>query len=243
MSGHSHWHSIKYQKTAADVKKSKAFSKIAREITIAAKEGGDPEFNSRLRLAIEKAKSINMPAENIERAIKRGTGELAGAKLEPVLFEAYGPGGVAIIIEGITDNKNRTLGEIKQILSEYGGKLANEGSVKWLFERKGCLTIDLENQSVSGKTKEELELIAIEAGADDIYWQDKFLDIYTKPEELEKVKKKIEEKGIEIDSATLDWVPKEKILLNEEKKSDCQKLFEALDENDSVQEIYSNLKL
>ncbi len=243
MSGHSHWHSIKYQKTAADVKKSKAFSKIAREITIAAKEGGDPEFNSKLRLAIEKAKSINMPAENIERAIKRGTGELAGAKLEPVLFEAYGPGGMAIIIEGITDNKNRTLGEIKQILSEYGGKLANEGSVKWLFERKGCLTIDLENQSVSGKTKEELELIAIEAGADDIYWQDKFLDIYTKPEELEKVKKKIEEKGIEIDSATLDWVPKEKILLNEEKKSDCQKLFEALDENDSVQEIYSNLKL
>ena len=184
-----------------------------------------------------------MPAENIERAIKRGTGELAGVKLEPVLFEAYGPGGAAIIIEGITDNKNRTLGEIKQILSEYGGKLANEGSVKWLFKRKGCLTIDLENQTASGKTKEELELIAIEAGANDIYWQDKFLDVYTEPEELEKVKRKIEEKDIKIDSATLDWVPKEKILLNEEKKSECQKLFEALDENDSVQEIYSNLKL
>jgi len=243
MSGHSHWHSIKYQKTAADAKKSKTFSKIAREITIAAKEGSDPEFNSKLRLAIEKAKSINMPAENIERAIKRGTGELAGVKLEPVLFEAYGPGGAAIIIEGITDNKNRTLGEIKQILSEYGGKLANEGSVKWLFKRKGCLTIDLENQTASGKTKEELELIAIEAGANDIYWQDKFLDVYTEPEELEKVKRKIEEKDIKIDSATLDWVPKEKILLNEEKKSECQKLFEALDENDSVQEIYSNLKL
>jgi YebC/PmpR family DNA-binding regulatory protein len=243
MSGHSHWHSIKYQKTAADAKKSKAFSKMSREITIAAREGGNPEFNSKLRLAIERAKSIRMPAENIERAIKRGTGELVGEKLETVLFEAFGPGGIAIIIEGITDNKNRTLGEIKQILNQYNGKLAGEGAVKWLFERKGCLTINLEDQSLTTKTKEELELMAIEAGAEDIYWHEKILDVYTKPEELEKVKKNLEEKGVKIDSASLDWVPKEEISLNEEEKAVCQKLFEALDENDSVQEIYSNLKV
>jgi YebC/PmpR family DNA-binding regulatory protein len=243
MSGHSHWSKVKWKKGLLDSKKSQAFSKIAREITVAAREGGgDPNFNAKLRLAIEKAKSIRLPAENIERAIKRGTGELAGDKLESVLFEAFGPGGIALIIEGITDNKNRTLGEIKQILNQYNGKLAGEGAVKWLFERKGCLTINPENQSPT-KTKEELELIAIEAGAEDIYWHEKILDVYTKPEELEKVKKNLEEKGVKIDSASLDWVPKEEISLSEEEKTACQKLFEALDENDSVQEIYSNIEL
>jgi YebC/PmpR family DNA-binding regulatory protein len=137
MSGHSHWHSIKYKKEITDAKKSKVFSKISREITVAAREGGDdPAFNPKLRMAVERARSLNMPADNIDRAIKKGTGELEGTKLEEVLFEAYGPGGTAIIIEGITDNKNRALGDIKQVLSQHNGKLVGEGGVRWMFERK-----------------------------------------------------------------------------------------------------------
>ena len=237
MSGHSHAKTIKHAKELTDKKKGQMFSKMARVISIAAKEGGgDPTTNSKLRLAIEQAKSINMPKDNVERAIKRGTGELAGEKLEPVVFEAYGPAGIAIIIEGITDNKNRALGEIKQILNQYNGKLAGEGSVRWLFERKGALIVDGKQ-----KPKDELELEAIEAGAEDIYWHDDILDIYTKPEELEKVKNNLEEKGIKIESSSLDWIAKETIEVKEKKT--CQKLFEALDESDSVQDIYSNLKL
>lgn len=237
MSGHSHAKTIKHAKDLTDKKKGQMFSKMARVISIATKEGGgDPTTNSKLRIAIEQAKQFNMPKDNIDRAIKRGTGELAGEKLEPVVFEAYGPGGIAIIIEGITNNKNRALGEIKQILNQYNGKLASEGSVKWLFERKGALIVDGKQ-----KSKDELELEAIEAGAEDIYWYDDILDIYTKPEELEKVKNNLEKKGIKIDSSSLDWVAKETIEVKE--KEACQKLFEALDESDSVQDIYSNLKL
>jgi len=238
MSGHSHWAGIKHKKGLADVKRSKTFSKMAKEITVATKEGGGtPEFNSKLRLAIEKAKALNMPADNIERAIKRGSGELEGIQLESVIFEAYGPGGSAIIVEGITDNKNRTLGEIKQIFNQNGGKLVNEGAVRWLFERKGVVTVPSQE-----KNKEGLEMTAIEAGAEDIYWRDEALDVYTKPEDLEKVKKKLENKNIEIEAASLDWVAKEQIELEEKDKQVCQKLFESLDENDAVQEIYSNVK-
>ncbi len=244
MSGHSHWAGIKHQKGIADAKRSAGFSKLGREIMIAAREGKDPVFNSRLRIAIEKAKAFNMPTENIERAIKKGSGEIAGEKFEEVGFEAFGPAGIAIIIEGITDNRNRTLGEIKQILSQNGGKLANEGSVKWLFERKGAIVVSPIEQAGNFTDKEELELVAIEAGAQDIYWHENFLDIYTKPEELEKVRQNLEEKGIKVGSASLDWVAKEEIPLgNEENKLACQKLFEVLDENDSVQKIYSNIKL
>ncbi len=242
MSGHSHFKTIKYQKAIVDAKRSKVFSKLAREITIAAREGGDPEFNSKLRLAIERGKSLNLSTENIERAIKRGAGELAGEKLEEVLFEAYGPGGIAIIIEGITDNKNRTLGEIKQILNQNSGKLAGEGSVKWMFERKGCITINIKNQ-ISNIKKEELEMSAIEAEAEDVYWHDDLLDIYTGTEDLAKIKKILEGRGIKIDSASLDWIAKEEISLSEKNKESCQRLFEVLDENEAVQEIYSNIKL
>lgn len=183
MSGHSHWATIKHKKGAADEKRGQVFSKLARMITVAAREGGgNPENNPKLRAAIEKAKSLNMPSENIERAIKRGTGELEGAKLEEVIFEAYGPGGIAIIIEGITDNKNRALNEIKQILNQNGGKLVGEGGARWLFERK-----------------------AKEGGG-------------------------------------LEWVAKQEIEISNQDKEAAYKLFEALDENDAVQEIYSNLK-
>jgi len=244
MSGHSHWAKIKWQKTTADAKKSQAFSKMAQMITLAAREGGgDPTTNSKLRLAIEAAKKINLPSDNIERAIKRGTGDLEGVKLEEVIFEAYGPGGSAIIIEGITDNKNRTLNEIKQVLNLNGGKLVGEGAVRWMFERKGCLIVDCKLQVKDLQNKEKLELLAIEAGADDIYWHEDILDVFTKPDDLEKVNKNLEEKGVKIESVSLDWVAKEMIDVNEETKKNCQKLFEALDENEAVQEIYSNLKV
>lgn len=241
MSGHSHWHSIKYKKGAADAKKGKAFSKLARLISVAVREGGsDLETNSKLRLAIERAKLINLPADNIERAIKRGAGELEGTKLEPLTLEAYGPGNVALIIEGITDNKNRSLAEIKQILNQNQGKLVGEGAVRWLFEKKGV--IEIRSLKFNEQEKEELELKMIEAGAQDLLWHNDVLDIYTKVEDLDKVKKNLENQGIEIGSTSLDWVAKEYVAIDEKDKEACQRLFEALDESDVVQEIYSNLK-
>ncbi len=243
MSGHSHAKTVKHQKGLADAKRSSVFSKCSKELEIAAKEGGDPVFNSKLRMAIETAKEFNMPTENIERAVKRGTGELEGGKLEEVSFEAYGPGNVAIIIDGITDNKNRTLGEIKQILNQNGGKLVGEGAIRWMFDRKGTLIINLKSQNENLQNKENMELSAIEAGAEDIYWHDDdMLDIYTKPENLEKVRKSLEEKSIKADSVSLDWVPKENIKVDDAVKKSCQKLFEALDENDSAQNVYSNIE-
>jgi len=244
MSGHSHWHSIKRQKQAADKKRGKVFSKISRQISVAAKEGGgDPETNSNLRLAIEKAKDFNMPKDNIERAVKKGTGELEGEKLDSFIFEAYGPEGVAIIIEGITDNKNRTVSEIKKILSQNNGKLADEGSVKWMFERKGSLIINLEDQEENLKDKEKIELEAIESGAEDfLLHQDNILEIHAKPEKLEQAKNSLKKKGIKIDSSSVDWVAKEELEVDEKTIQKCQNIFDALEENEGVQEVYSNLK-
>ena len=251
MSGHSHAKTILHKKQITDAKRGKIFSKLARQISVAVKEkGSDPETNSALRLVIEKAKGFNMPKDNVERAIKRGTGALEGENLEEVIYEAYGPGNIAIIIEGITDNKNRALGEIKQILTQNNGKLAGEGSVKWMFERKGVITANREQQT---ENKEELELKVIEAGAEDISWRNAaqedeprqgrdILDIYTKPEELEKVKKNLENQKIKVESASLDWIAKDTKDLSEKDRKAAEKLFFALDESETVQEIYSNLK-
>lgn len=245
MSGHSHAKTVRKKKEADAKKRGQIFSKMARLIWVAVKQGGpNPENNPKLRVAIEMARYYNMPSENIERAIKRATGEIGGEKLEEISFEAYGPGGIALIIEGITDNKNRTLGEIKQVLNRFNGKLASEGSVKWMFERKGCISVDPKSQTENYKSKENLEMVAIEAGAEDIFWhEDETLDIYTKVEDLEKIKKSLQEKGVKIESTTLDWKPKEMVDLDEKKKKECLEFFEALDELDSVQEIYSNLKI
>jgi len=243
MSGHSHARTIRHQKNITDQKRGQIFSKMARVIWVAVKEGGpNTETNSKLRLAIETAHSFRMPNENIERAIKRATGEIPEKKLEEVLYEAYGPGGIAIIIEGITDNKNRSLNEIKQILNQHNGKLVQEGAIKWMFERKGCITINIKNQNPKTKN-DELELLVIEAGAEDLYWYGEDLDVYTNIKDLEKVKKNLEEKGVKIDSTSFDLKPKEMIDLKEKEKESCLKLFEALDELESVQEIYSNLKV
>jgi YebC/PmpR family DNA-binding regulatory protein len=233
MSGHSHAKTVARTKGAEDAKRSAAFSKMTRLISVAARDGGDPASNPKLRVAIDQARQVNMPKENIERAIKKGTGELEGENLEEFTFEALGPGGIALIIEGITDNKNRSLGDVKQILNQHQGKLAGEGSVKWMFERKGCIVVEK-------KDKEKLELQAIDAGAEDIKEREEFIEIYTKAEELDQVKKNLEEQGIKIDSASLDWVPKEEV---EASKESAEKLFEALDDNDAVQNIYSNIKI
>ena len=240
MSGHSHAKTIMATKMANDAKKGKIYSKYGRLITVAVKDGGgsgDPEKNSKLKAVIEQAKNANMPKENIERAIKRGTGELAGEALESVSYEGFGPGGIALIIDGITDNTNRTLSEIKTTLNQNGGKMAGEGAVRWMFDRKGCIIVPQEE-----KTKEELEELAIELGADDVKWNGNSLEIYTKPEDLETVKKSLEEKQIKIESASLDYVAKEEVEISEKDKNSAQKLFEALDENDAINDIYSNLK-
>lgn len=237
MSGHSHFHNIKIKKGAEDAKRSKTFSKLSKELSVAAKDGGsDITFNAKLRSAVEKAKSMNMPADSIDKAIKKGSGELAGFSYEEFLIEAYGPGGTAFIIEGITDNKNRTLGELKLILTQRGGKYVNEGGIKWMFEKKGVLSIDASNRN-----KEEMELTAIESGAEDLDWQEDTLYVYTKAEDSEKTKKALEEKRLKIESAGLEWVPKENISIGEDIKEKNQKMFESLDENEDVQNIYTNI--
>lgn len=240
MSGHSHWSGIKHKKALVDAKRSKLFSKFAKIIAVAAREkGGDPAMNPRLRIAMETAQKANMPKENVERAIKRGTGELEGAKLEEITLEVYGPQGVAILIEGITDNKNRSLTEIKNILSRHGAKLANEGGVKWMFEQRGAIEI---REVGEARSKEELELAVIDAGAEDFTWANDTLSLATAPEKLESVKQALDSAGLQIESSSLEWVAKDSIDTGEEKRAKLEKLFEALDDYEDVQEIYSNLK-
>ncbi len=234
MSGHSHWATIKHKKGAEDEKRGKIFSKMARIISITAKEGGNPEMNSKLRQAIEEARKVNMPKDNIERAIKKGTGEIKGDQLEEIAYEALGPENINLIIEIITDNKNRTLGEIKQILQKHNYKIADEGSVRWAFEKKGLLVIKIENN------KEALELKAIEAGAEEIEEIDNFLEIQTRPEELDQEKKTLD---VDTETSTLIWQAKEEIDVSQKVKISLEKLFEDLNDNDAIQEIYSNLRL
>lgn len=236
MSGHSHWSTIKHKKGAADEKRGKLFSKLSKSISVSAKKGADPELNSELRIAIDQAKKANMPNDKIEKAIKRGTGELEGETLEEFAFEAYGPAKSALIITGITNNRNRALNEIKIILGQHNAKMAEEGSVKWQFENKGIIVI-------KSQDKEKAELKAIEAGAEDLGWQeDNVLEIYTPASNLDEVKKNIE-KEFEIESASLGWIAKEDIEVNDKEKESIQKLFEALDDNDDVQEIFCNVLL
>ena len=235
MSGHSHWSTIKNKKGAEDARKSKIFSKMAREITVIAREGGgDLSFNPRLRMVVEKAKAQNMPNDSIDKSIKKGTGELKGEHLEEVLFEAYGPDGIAILIEGITDNNKRTLTDIKQTLLKNGGKLVDAGSVRWMFEKKGIITI--ENHGIN---QDDFELELIEMGADDISFEEESIEIITKMEDLENIRAQLEEKTYKIKDASLAWIANEKVEADIDKS---YKLFEALDDCEDVKEIYSNLK-
>ena len=237
MSGHSHAKTVQHTKEAAAKKRGKIFSKLSRVISLAAKNGGDSDMNPGLRMAIEQAKRVNMPNENIDRAIKKGTGELEGETLEEFCFEAYGPAKSALIIIGITSNKNRALGEIKQVLSQNNAKLAEEGSVKWQFKNTGIIVVD-----EGEREKEKLEMTAIEVGADDMRWKKNFLEIFTEPNKLAQIKKEIETSGLSIESSTLGWVSKEEITVNEKENDSIKKLFSDLEDNDDVHEVFSNVK-
>ncbi len=237
MSGHSKWSSIKHQKGVADAKRGKLFTKLTHEIIIAVREGGgNPEANYRLRLAIQKAKDSNMPSENIDRAIKRGEGTLEGYTLSEMVLEGYGPGGAAILVEALTDNRNRTVQEIRAIFSRAGGGLGDSGSVTWLFDSKGLITVETD-----GMDADELILKAIDAGAEDVNPQPGYVEIYTKLEELETVRKALERNEIVIQSAELNKIPKTTIQLDEHSALQVLKLLEKLEELDEVQSVSSNV--
>lgn len=239
MSGHSKWSQIKHKKAITDSKKGKIFGKMAKLISVAAKaKGKDPSANPTLRTMIDKARSLNMPIENIERAIAKGAGELEGSQIEEFLLEAYGPGGSALLIEGATDNRNRSISELKFLLTEHNGKIANPGSVAYLFERRGLIIV-----KAAPAKKEELELEAIDAGAEDFKQPDEeTLEIYTRPEDLEKVKKALEEKKIKAEDSSLVWIAKNETAVTDAKDQErLEKLFEALDEHDDVNEVYTNI--
>jgi len=243
MSGHSHARTVRHQKEASALQRGATFSKMIKILTIAVKESGpNPETNTKLKMAIERAKGFNMPKDNIERAIKNAAGGADVQNLEEVSFEAYGPGGIAVIIEGVTDNKNRTLNLIKQALNQGGGKLAQEGSVRWMFDRKGIIIVDTNLQTDPSKNKESIEMTAIESGAEDIRQSDNILEIYTKPEEVQIIKSTLETKGIKIESGNIEWIAKDEITLEGSDKESAQRLFDSLSDNEDVQDTYSNLK-
>jgi len=238
MCGHNKWSQIKRQKGINDSKRSKAFAKLSKLITLAARSGGDPEMNPTLKLAIEKAKQVNMPADNINKAIKKGTGDLAGESIEEVLYEAYGPEGTPLIIEATTDNNNRTVSEVKHILSKNGGRLGESGSVKWMFDRFGYVEITRDEKT----DIDAVEMTAIEAGAEDVNVLEPVIVIYTKPENLYNMKNEIEKSGSEIFESGFEWKAKEKMKVGGELASKIEALFEALDEQEDVNEVYSNLE-
>jgi YebC/PmpR family DNA-binding regulatory protein len=240
MSGHSKWSTIKHKKGAADAKRGKVFTRIIKEMTIAARlGGGDPEGNPRLRAAVAEAKANNMPKDNIERAIKRGSGELEGAMYEEVTYEGYGPGGVAIIVEALTDNGNRTTPEIRHTFEKNGGNLGTPGSVKFQFERKGYFAVEK-----SAADEDKLMEIAIEAGADDLQADDPdAFEIYTSPENFEAVRQALENNKIATVEAKLGMIPANYVTLDENKSKQVMKLLEALDDHDDVQNVWSNFDI
>jgi YebC/PmpR family DNA-binding regulatory protein len=239
MSGHSKWHSIKHKKMAMDARKGKIFTKIIREIMVAAKTGGpNPETNSRLRLAIDKAKSVNMPNENIQRAIKKGTGEEGGVNYEQVTYEGYGPGGVAIFVEVLTDNKNRSASEIRSIFSRHNGNLAGAGSVSWIFERKGLISVKKENVE-----EDKLMSIILDAGAEDMKVEKDTYDVITSPENFENVKKVIEMNKIPIENASITYIPKNTVSLEGKEAEQLLRLLDELEESEDVQNVYANFDI
>jgi YebC/PmpR family DNA-binding regulatory protein len=241
MAGHSRWHNIKNKKAKADAIKGKMFTKVIKEITVAARlGGGDPEANPRLRMAIEKAREVNMPSENIERAIKRGTGELEGVNYEEVRYEGYGPEGVAIIVEATTDNRNRTTAEVRHIFSKYGGNLGSSGCVSFLFEDKGVINVEK-----SKYTEEEILEKALEAGAEDVITEDQdYYEIRTSVQDFYKVKENLEKMGVEIAKAELTKIPTTTVkITNEETATKLMKLLDALEDNDDIQKVYANFDI
>ncbi len=239
MSGHSKWANIKYRKMKEDAKRGRLFTRITREIIIAAREGGgDPESNPRLRAAIAAAKSANMPKDNIDRAIKRGTGELPGVTYEEVTYEGYGPGGVAVIVEAITDNKNRTVSEVRYTFSKYGGSLGETGCVSWIFDKKGAITISARNLS-----EDDVLMAALEAGAEDIKAEEGCYQIITALEDFQKVKEALEKEALPVESAEITLLPKTTVKVVEDQAERVLKLMDALEGLDEVQKTYANFDI
>jgi YebC/PmpR family DNA-binding regulatory protein len=240
MSGHSKWSTIKHKKGAADAKRGKAFTRIIKEMTIAARlGGGDADANPRLRAAIAEAKANNMPKDNIERAVKRGTGEIEGVSYEEVTYEGYGPGGVAIIVEALTDNGNRTTPEIRSRFEKHGGNFGTPGSVKFQFERKGYFAVEK-----SAVTEDKLMDLVLEAGADDLQTDDpEAYEIYASPENFEAVRQALETNKIPTVEAKLGMIPANYITVDESKSKQVMRLLEALDDHEDVQNVYSNFDI
>jgi len=239
MSGHSKWASIKHKKGAADAKRGKLFTKIIREITVAARSGGgNSDSNPRLRLAIQRAKDSNMPADNIDRAIKKGTGELEGVNYEEVVYEGYGPGGIAILVDVVTDNKNRASGIIRNIFAKRGGNMAGQGSVNWIFEKKGYIVI---NKDVIDE--EKLMSIVLEAGAEDMKTEETTYAVTTQPGDFDKVKKALEDNKVKVEAADVTNVPKNTIKVVGENAKKVLTLVNELEENDDVQNVYANFDI
>ncbi|MBI4811358.1 MAG: YebC/PmpR family DNA-binding transcriptional regulator, partial [Ignavibacteriales bacterium] len=233
------WATIERKKAVTDAKRGKAFTQIIKEITIAARMGGgDPEANPRLRLAIDKAKAANMPADNIKRAIQKGTGELPGVAYEDVTYEGYGPGGVALIIESVTDNKNRTVSEIRHLLERHNGKLGASNSVAWMFHRKGVLRIAKPNYN-----EDELMNLVIEAGADDMKTEDDMYEIYSIPSSFETVKQALESKNIKLEEAEIQMIPENTTKVEGKDAEQILKLMEVLEEHEDVQHVYANFDI
>ena len=239
MSGHSKWASIKHKKAAADSKRGKVFTKIIKEITVAARNGGGKtEANPRLRLAIQRAKQANMPANNIERAIKKGTGELEGVTYEEVIYEGYAASGVAVYIEVVTDNKNRTTAEIRNIFAKHGGNMAGAGSVAWMFEKKGYFTV-----AKDAIDEDALMSIALDNGAEDFAAEEDVFEIKTLPQDFENMKKVLEDKSIKADSSEITMLPKSTIKVLDDKAKQVLSLVNALEDNDDVQNVYANFDI
>jgi YebC/PmpR family DNA-binding regulatory protein len=239
MSGHNKWSTIKHKKGKADAARGKIFSRLVKEISVSARQGGgDPDMNPRLRVAIDTARSQNMPNDNIERAIKRGTGELDGINYEEMLYEAYGPGGVAIIVEVLTDNKNRSAAEIRHLLTKLGGSLGSKNSVAYLFNRQGQLIVD-----GSAYTEDQVIEAGLEAGVEDVVFQDGTIIVSASPEEVFTVKEILEGAGIKVESAEVTKVPSNTVVLEGKDAERTLKLLEALEDHDDVQAIYSNFDM
>lgn len=236
MSGHSKWSQIKRQKGVADAKRGQLFTKLAREIIVAVRQGGaNLESNLQLRLAVQKARDNNMPLENIERAIKRGSGETGAAALTEMKLEGYGPNGVAILVEALTDNRNRTIQDVRRLFTRHGSNLGESGCVSWLFESRGVITVESDALSAEG-----IALRAIDAGAEDVRTEKDYMEIYTQPQDLERIRKVIEEKEHVI-SAELSLTPNTTVLLEENKAVQALKFLDELEELDDVQHVFSNI--
>lgn len=237
MSGHSKWSTIKHKKAATDAKRGKLFTRVAKEITIAARDGGDPEFNGRLRLAIDKAKAANMPKDNIERSIKRGTGELEGAELEELVYEGYALHGIGLLIEVVTDNRNRAVADIRHMLNKNGGSMAGAGAVSWQFTRKGYI-------SVSGSFDEdELFLVAADAGAEDVQFSDGLAEIYVELDQLQAVREALEEEDCKPEEVSMIYDPNNPLGLEPAKTVQIMRLIERIEDLDDVQNVYSTLDI